>query len=216
MQDVPSGQNTECKLLNAAQALFSEKGYKGASIREIIERAGVTRPVLYYYFKNKEDLFCRLVESSFAELGDDLDEILRAPGTCRSRLKSLMTKTFARAEESPELVRLLLQAIFSNGCDGLRLDTVTLVERRLERVAAIIQGGLDAGELAGGDAPAMAMAFLGMMDMHIMLKTHRPQMLLTPQLAENLVALFFAGAGGGVYAYKVDMGHKRVAETCES
>jgi len=45
----------EIRLLEGALSLFSKKGYEGASVREIIEEAGVTRPVLYYYFKNKED-----------------------------------------------------------------------------------------------------------------------------------------------------------------
>ncbi|MGC9053361.1 MAG: TetR/AcrR family transcriptional regulator, partial [Candidatus Hydrogenedens sp.] len=55
--------STEERLLKSALKLFSEKGYEGTSIREIIEDAGVTRPVLYYYFQNKEDLFRKLVES---------------------------------------------------------------------------------------------------------------------------------------------------------
>ncbi len=48
--ELTAANETVKRLLESALVLFSEKGYEGASIREIIERAGVTRPVLYYYF----------------------------------------------------------------------------------------------------------------------------------------------------------------------
>ena len=68
--------DAEQRLLANALTLFCEKGYDGASIREIIARAGVTRPVLYYHFKNKEDLFRRLVTGSFAEAFEEFEKEL--------------------------------------------------------------------------------------------------------------------------------------------
>ncbi|MBW2208934.1 MAG: helix-turn-helix transcriptional regulator, partial [Deltaproteobacteria bacterium] len=53
----PEEQDARAVLLEAATALFAQKGYAGTSVREIVERAGVTKPVLYYYFENKEGLF---------------------------------------------------------------------------------------------------------------------------------------------------------------
>ena len=197
MNEIPDGAGTECKLLDSALALFAEKGYKGTCIREIIERARVTRPVLYYYFKNKEDLFCRLVETSFAELDADLDRVIQTPGSCRYKLKSVMSTTFERAENSFDLVRLLLQAVFASPAEGLRLDMTKMVEGRLDRLAHIMQEGLDVGELAGGDALSLALVFASIMDMHIMAKMHRPESVLTPDLAHYLVDLFIQGAGNG-------------------
>ncbi|HUW62239.1 MAG TPA: TetR/AcrR family transcriptional regulator [Candidatus Bathyarchaeia archaeon] len=197
MNEIPGGTGTECKLLDSALALFSEKGYKGTTIREIIERAGVTRPVLYYYFKNKEDLFCRIVETSFAELGADLDQIIQTPGSCHAKLTAVMSATFAGAEESVGMVRLLLQAVFASPAEGLRLDMTKMVEGRLDRLARIMQEGLDAGELDGGDAQSLALVFAGIMDMHIMAKIYRPEAVLAPDLADYLVDLFVKGAGGG-------------------
>ena len=44
------------KLLEAAVRLFAHKGYPATSTREIVEAAGVTKPMLYYYFQSKEGL----------------------------------------------------------------------------------------------------------------------------------------------------------------
>jgi AcrR family transcriptional regulator len=52
----PPTTDTEERLLDHSLTLFAEKGYEAASVREIIEATGVTRPVLYYYCSSKEDL----------------------------------------------------------------------------------------------------------------------------------------------------------------
>ena len=48
-------------ILNAAKSEFLEKGYRGASLRNIAKKAGVTTGAFYGYFKNKEQIFERLV-----------------------------------------------------------------------------------------------------------------------------------------------------------
>ena len=53
--------NARQRLLEMATKLFAEKGYAGTSVREIVDRAGVSKPVLYYYFKSKEGLFYALL-----------------------------------------------------------------------------------------------------------------------------------------------------------
>lgn len=53
--------NTLDNILNAAKAEFLEKGFRGASLRNIVKNANVTTGAFYGYFKSKEDLFDALV-----------------------------------------------------------------------------------------------------------------------------------------------------------
>ncbi len=188
-------ESTQDRLLKSALNLFAQKGYDAASIREIIQDAGVTRPVLYYYFKNKEDLFCRLVEVHFDRAYAEIDEILAKVKECRPRLKALIRNAFERVEESPESVQFLLRFIFSPPDQPMRVDAALLAQGRLMRVAQIMQDALDEQEIFGGDATSLALAFCGFMDMHVMAKAHRPERKLTPELGESLVDLFLDGAG---------------------
>lgn len=48
---------TKKSILDAAVAVFVEKGVSGASLEDIAERAGVTRGAVYWHFKNKNDIF---------------------------------------------------------------------------------------------------------------------------------------------------------------
>lgn len=50
------------QILGCARDVFSEKGYHGASIADIIARAGVARGTFYLYFKSKRDVFDELLE----------------------------------------------------------------------------------------------------------------------------------------------------------
>lgn len=59
---------TKEKLLISAKAEFMEKGYNKASLRSICKNAGVTTGALYFFFKDKEDLFAALVEEPLNKL----------------------------------------------------------------------------------------------------------------------------------------------------
>lgn len=192
--ETTTANEAETKLLESALTLFSEKGYEGTSIREIIEGAGVTRPVLYYYFENKEDLFTRLVEEKFSELVAKIQQAKYDFETCADRLKEVIRVAFRLTEENPEAVRLILQVFFSPPQQGPSLDRVALARKRFRHIEEIMQDGLDNKEIAGGDAQSLGLVFMGIMDMHVMAKTNRPETRLTDELADGLVDLFLSGA----------------------
>lgn len=182
------------RLLESALRLFSTKGYDATSIREIIEAAGVTRPVLYYYFENKEALFKRIVQHQFNEIMQYIDEIIATISGCRDRLKALITHTFDSTEHSPKATALILQVCFSPSLQGPQLEKDQFVVGRFQRITRIMRDGLKSGELAGGNEETLAVAFSGMMDMHIMAKTYQPDATLTGELGRELVDLFVEGA----------------------
>ncbi len=66
-----SQSDTRTRILEAAEILFSEKGFSGTGIDEIAKRAEITKSVIYYHFKNKEDIlqqmFRRFADLAFAQ-----------------------------------------------------------------------------------------------------------------------------------------------------
>lgn len=192
--DTPQVNAAETKLLHSALNLFSEKGYEGTSIREIIEGAGVTRPVLYYYFENKEDLFRRVFETTFNQLISRIESAATEEGSSVERLRAINAAAFDLAEENTRVVRLILQVLFAPPQQGPPLDRNKLIRQRFKAVEHVIKDGLANQELSGGDSQSLTLVFLGMMDMHMMAKFHRTETRLSPELAGGLVDLFVAGA----------------------
>src|SRR4051794_29329769 len=62
------GEATRTALLDAARALFAERGYAGVGTEEVVRRAGVTRGALYHHFRDKRDLFRAVHEQTEAEI----------------------------------------------------------------------------------------------------------------------------------------------------
>lgn len=61
-------KDTRERLIESAMAEFSEKGYMKVSLRKICANAGVTTGALYFFFKDKEDLFAAIVQPPLDEL----------------------------------------------------------------------------------------------------------------------------------------------------
>ena len=61
-----AAETSKKAILDAAEALFAEKGYDGTSLQEICDRAGVTRGLPNYFFGSKEELYRSVLERTFA------------------------------------------------------------------------------------------------------------------------------------------------------
>jgi len=59
--------------MKCAKKEFMEKGFQGASLRSICQKAGVTTGALYFFFQDKDDLFCEVV----GDFMDRLNAIIR-------------------------------------------------------------------------------------------------------------------------------------------
>ena len=73
------------KIQRAAMEEFTEKGFQGASLRQIVKQAGVTTGALYGYFSSKEALFASIVEPHAAALMGRFMEAQTALPRCPSR-----------------------------------------------------------------------------------------------------------------------------------
>lgn len=67
-----SRSRTRDRILDAALALFAEKGYEATSMREIAEQLSITKPALYYHFDSKEDI----VRSLLADIETQVDALV--------------------------------------------------------------------------------------------------------------------------------------------
>ena len=92
--------HTRLRLLEAAVQIFDRKGYAAASVREIAEAAGVTKPVLYYHFGSKEGLLRgRPRPRRCTTSRPTLDAAVARTGAARERLVRLCEDIYAHVRE---------------------------------------------------------------------------------------------------------------------
>jgi AcrR family transcriptional regulator len=72
----PAEEGRRAEILDAALAVFSEKGYDAGTMRDIARRVGVTEPALYRHFAGKEELFLTLLEAIAGRMRDDVLALL--------------------------------------------------------------------------------------------------------------------------------------------
>lgn len=80
---------TKQKILDCAKEEFLDKGYSNASLRLICKKAGVTTGALYFFYKNKEDLFRAIVDDTLNEFRTILQEFLSESFTIEAQLETL-------------------------------------------------------------------------------------------------------------------------------
>lgn len=193
----PPTNDTEWRLLDTALTLFAEKGYEAASVREIIEAAGVTRPVLYYYCKDKEDLYQRLVHWKHDEAYQQLAEIIQQTVGCENRLRAIIRGSFAFCANDPRVARLMFQTHFGPTIPRISEFMASKAHDRFMLIYHVIEEGIKNNELTGGDAGAVTLLFCCIMDQHINVLSRLPEPMkrLTSEFADQLVTAFLGGVG---------------------
>lgn len=134
------------RLMTAALQLFITRGYSATTVREIVEAAGVTKPVLYYYFKNKEGLYLAIMEKAYGIFEHQVAVTIDAPGTARERMLRFCLGLFDSITENLAIVRLLY-AIYFGPPQGAPLYDLDLF---YDRMLAILEG-MAAEGVAGGE-----------------------------------------------------------------
>lgn len=124
-----NGDATKEKILNAAEALFSKRGFDAVSLRHVTERAGVTLALASYHFGTKDKLFEAVIARRAATLGALRQERLAAlPDDARVRdlLDAFMSPLFEQMAGDepgwPDYVRLLARL----GEDNRWLDVLSI------------------------------------------------------------------------------------------
>ena len=77
-------------LINAAAAVFKSKGYRNATIDDIADAAGVSRPTVYKYTQNKRALLDSMVDAVLDAIAARLHEVLAGTGSPAGKLRRLI------------------------------------------------------------------------------------------------------------------------------
>jgi len=103
------------QILLAAEQVFAERGFKGATTREVAEKAGIASSLIFYYFKNKMALYEAVFQSFFDQLEDLLQKNLSLDLDRLGQLKQFLFTFTDYAREHRNMIRILLREIIDNG-----------------------------------------------------------------------------------------------------
>ncbi|MFO7786085.1 MAG: TetR/AcrR family transcriptional regulator [Thermodesulfobacteriota bacterium] len=180
------------RLLEAATALFAERGYAGTSVQGIVVRAGVSKPVLYYYFKSKAGIFRAILDRAAQMQEDLLAEIMETPGTALDRFILIYRSIYEGVAEYPDLFRLIHNLLFGPPDAVPSYDLMGFHRRMLNAIQIIYGEGVSRREVIETESDEVAMLVMGLLDLCF----HHDQLLggvPDPERPERLLRLAFRG-----------------------
>ena len=186
-------QGIQERIREVATRLFCQKGYGATSVSEIVEHAGVTKPVLYYYFGSKAGLFKHIFEQHFGMLRDLVTKALQQPGTSREKILQLTADQFELCRKNFDGARLTISTVLGPEKGTPVVHFAELHRTHAELFCAILMEGIQRGEIRPIRVDEAGLAYIGMVNMFIMRQVSRRQWSLDRGSAERLVELYFSG-----------------------
>jgi AcrR family transcriptional regulator len=151
-----SGERRDA-IIAAAVRLFSEKGFRGATTRELAAALDVTEPVIYQHFETKRDLYRAIIETKARERRQDNEywQDVENPRGDREFFGAVVRLLLQRVERDPSYLRLLL---FS-ALEGHELADLFFERDAVEfydRVSAYIRKRIEDGAFRDNIDPLVA------------------------------------------------------------
>lgn len=150
------------RLIAAMLKAAAELGYRQATVQDVIDRAGVSRPTFYEHFSNKEDCFLAAFDTTAARLRERIDAAAEKGGAnWRDRLRFSLEELLRFVSSEPEAARALIvearaasaEALlrrdnlldyFAGSVDALVRDHLPEATSHSDITAAGVVGGVEA------------------------------------------------------------------------
>jgi AcrR family transcriptional regulator len=139
---------TRTRILDAALALFGERGFDRSTMREIAQSAGMAVGAAYYYFDSKEAIVLAFYERAQAEMSPGIADALDHARTLEARLRAVIERKFEYFRPNRRLLGALSAhadpehplSPFGRETRAIREGDVAMFERALTESAVKLPG----------------------------------------------------------------------------
>jgi AcrR family transcriptional regulator len=181
------------RILRHAARVFCEKGFEGASIRDLSRSSGVSLSGLYYYFRSKQELLYLIQRNAFRSILRRLEERLKGVADPEEKLRILIRSHIQYFLSHPAEMKILahedeaLEAPY-------RREVAEIKRRYYERARGIFEELRRGGRVRRVNPRVAVLSLFGMMNW--VYKWHNPRVdPQAAQLAETMADIFLGGVG---------------------
>lgn len=166
------------EILNAARDVFSERGFKLATLDEIAERAEFGKGTIYNYFRNKEELFVSVIERGIQRFQAFVENTVEASASPRQKIEMYIDAAFEFFEQHRQLFSVLVLERYNlvHTLDGEMFSRFCQEESRLhEYLAGILAEGIRKKAFRRGDPVKLAQAVFGLLHVAYVYAVREPE-----------------------------------------
>ena len=197
MAQSTNNSETRRQILRAALKHFANGGYAATSVQQIVGTAKVSKPALYYHFRDKAALFAALVNEAHDGRFEVVQTAAAKSKNIAEQLREILVALFDYFSKNRELTRIAFSTAYAApGEVPPGLCHLDKCKRNLEFIHALIKRAQAAGELDKHfDSWELAYGFYGQTNFYITAHLLMPGFRANRKAAERVVELFLAGAG---------------------
>jgi len=177
-------------VLRMAAQSFNEKGFHATSLDDVAARLNVTKPTLYYYFKNKEEILFECVRIGLQMIDEAAENVARRGGTGVEQLFAVMRKY---AEIVTMDFGMCLIRVGEDPLQPAARRKLRQLKARIDRrFRTLIERGIAEGDLAPCDAKIAAFTVAGALSW--IARWYRADGPLSPNdIAEQCISILVEG-----------------------
>ncbi len=143
------------RILDAATTVFSQNGYRGATMQEVATEAGVGKGTIYLYFSSKEEMLETVLLDVLERYRDNMAEIVSEGGEPRETLHRLLCYVLEGADRRRGQFSFIFGGLTGMGEDFKR-RIFDIKNEMLQILADFMSDSIDSGELRSADPHMMA------------------------------------------------------------
>jgi AcrR family transcriptional regulator len=152
------------EILDAARQVFAERGFRGTTIADIAEAAGIALGTIYLYFPSKEDVFAAL-NQRFQQVISDAGSQPSGVGDIAAVTRARVARIFEACAANRDLVRLVVLNTDPGSAAARRIRKAD--EDRSRPLAEGIAASMRAGLIRDGDAVIMTHLIIGLVSIAV-------------------------------------------------
>ena len=197
MAQATNNSETRRQILRAALKHFANGGYAATSVQQIVGDAKVSKPALYYHFRDKAALFEALVNEAHDGRFRAVQEAVAREKDLPGQLREALVALFDYFQKNRELTRIAFSTAYAApGEIPPGMNNLGKCKRNLDFIHALIKRAQLAGELDNRfDSWELAYGFYGQTNFYITAHLLMPGFRANRKAAERVVELFLVGAG---------------------
>ena len=177
-------------VLRTAARFFNAKGVTATSLDDIAAALQVTKPTIYHYFSNKDEILFECVRLGLEDIRDAAQQLRLGDGTGRMRLEALMRGYALRMTRD---FGICAARTSDDALSAESRDKVRTLKREIDTILrAVIEDGMQDGSIAKGDARMLGFTLAGAMNW--IAHWYRPDGAATAEdISERIVATLLTG-----------------------
>jgi len=154
--------NTEQKILDAAASVFHAKGYDGARMQKIADKAGINKGLLHYYFKTKDSLFEKVYSSAFRKILEQMATALSKAVPLDEKIEAMVDGYFDMLLTNPALPRFVMNELSKDPGQFVLKNMSRQMEAAFTVFESAVQKEISAGRIRPTDPRQLCMSIVAL------------------------------------------------------